>query len=207
MKNGVTFLHPESTMVDFDVEIAPDTILDPGVHLEGKTKIGEGVRIRGASRVSDSVIGDEVVIDNSVIESSQVAARVTIGPFAHLRPNSVLEEDVHIGNFVEVKKSHIGAGTKAGHLAYIGDGEVGEGVNIGCGVIFANYNGKEKFKTVVGDHAFIGSNSNLVAPVEVGKGAYVAAGSTITEEVADNALAVARDRQRNIPGWAERKDK
>ena len=176
-------------------------------HLEGNTSIGAQCYIRGISRISNSRIENGVVIDNSVIEESHVGDNVTIGPFAHLRPNSVLEKDVHIGNFVEVKKSHVGEGTKAGHLAYIGDGNVGKNVNIGCGVIFCNYNGKEKFETVVGDGAFIGSNSNLVAPVSVGREGYVAAGSTITKKVEDGALAVERSEQRNIPGWAKRKDR
>ncbi|WP_322627007.1 bifunctional UDP-N-acetylglucosamine diphosphorylase/glucosamine-1-phosphate N-acetyltransferase GlmU [Aedoeadaptatus coxii] len=207
MENGVTFLNPEATMVDLDVTIGRDTVLDPGVHLEGNTSIGAQCYIRGISRISNSRVENGVVIDNSVIEESHVGDNVTIGPFAHLRPNSVLEKDVHIGNFVEVKKSHVGEGTKAGHLAYIGDGNVGKNVNIGCGVIFCNYNGKEKFETVVGDGAFIGSNSNLVAPVSVGREGYVAAGSTITKKVEDGALAVERSEQRNIPGWAKRKDR
>ena len=175
--------------------------------MEGKTSIGAHCYIRGISRISDSCIENGVVIDNSVIEKSHVGDNVTIGPFAHLRPNSVLEKDVHIGNFVEVKKSHVGEGTKAGHHAYIGDGEVGKNVNIGCGVIFCNYNGKEKFETVIGDDAFIGSNSNLVAPVTVGDKAYIAAGSTISKKVEDGALALERSEQRNIPGWAKRKDR
>ncbi|MDD7362795.1 MAG: bifunctional UDP-N-acetylglucosamine diphosphorylase/glucosamine-1-phosphate N-acetyltransferase GlmU [Peptoniphilus sp.] len=207
MENGVSFLNPETTMVDFDVEIGCDTVIDPGVHLEGETKIGKRCRVRGNSRISDSVIADDVEIESSVIESSKVGENVTIGPFAHLRPNSVLEKDVHIGNFVEVKKSRVGEGTKAGHLAYIGDGDVGSGVNISCGVIFCNYNGKEKFKTVVGDDAFIGSNANLVAPVEIGEGAFIAAGSTITKNVEGRSLAVERSEQRNIPGWTKRKDR
>ncbi|MDY3117974.1 MAG: bifunctional UDP-N-acetylglucosamine diphosphorylase/glucosamine-1-phosphate N-acetyltransferase GlmU [Peptoniphilus sp.] len=206
MENGVTFTDKESTLIDFDVKIGRDTILGPNIHLEGDTIIGEDCIIRGATRIVDSVVGDEVTIDSSVIEQSKVGDRVTIGPYAHLRPNSVLEEEVHIGNFVEVKNSHVGKGSKAGHLAYIGDGDVGKNVNISCGVIFCNYNGKEKFRTVVGDDAFIGSNVNLVAPVTIGEGAFLAAGSTISKDVEGGSLAVERSEQRMIAGWNRRKD-
>ncbi len=206
MENGVTFTDKESTLIDFDVKIGRDTILGPNIHLEGDTTIGEDCIIRGATRIVDSVIGDEVTVDSSVIEKSKVGDRVTIGPYAHLRPNSILEEEVHIGNFVEVKNSHVGKGSKAGHLAYIGDGDVGKNVNISCGVIFCNYNGKEKFRTVVGDDAFIGSNVNLVAPVTIGEGAFLAAGSTISKDVEGGSLAVERSEQRMIAGWNRRKD-
>ena len=206
MDNGVTFTDQDATLIDFDVEIGRDTILGPNVHLEGKTTVGEGCVIRGESRIVDSTVADEVTIESSVIEQSQVGRGVTMGPFAHLRPNSVLEENVHIGNFVEVKNSHIGKGTKAGHLAYIGDGDVGENVNISCGVIFCNYNGRKKFRTTVGDNAFIGSNVNLVAPITIGEGAFIAAGSTISKNVDDGSLAVERSEQKMIAGWNRRKD-
>ncbi len=206
MDNGVTFTDQDATLIDFDVEIGRDTILGPNVHLEGKTTVGEGCVIRGESRIVDSTVADEVTIESSVIEHSQVGRGVTMGPFAHLRPNSVLEENVHIGNFVEVKNSHIGKGTKAGHLAYIGDGDVGENVNISCGVIFCNYNGRKKFRTTVGDNAFIGSNVNLVAPITIGEGAFIAAGSTISKNVDDESLAVERSEQKMIAGWNRRKD-
>lgn len=206
MDNGVTFTDQDATLIDFDVEIGRDTILGPNVHLEGKTTVGEGCVIRGESRIVDSTVADEVTIESSVIEHSQVGRGVTMGPFAHLRPNSVLEENVHIGNFVEVKNSHIGKGTKAGHLAYIGDGDVGENVNISCGVIFCNYNGKKKFRTTIGDNAFIGSNVNLVAPITIGEGAFIAAGSTISKNVDDGSLAVERSEQKMIAGWNRRKD-
>lgn len=206
MDNGVTFTDKDATLIDFDVKIGRDTILGPNVHLEGSTIIGEGCVIRGASRIVDSTVADGVTIDSSVIEHSQVGRGVTMGPFAHLRPNSVLEENVHIGNFVEVKNSHIGKGTKAGHLAYIGDGDVGENVNISCGVIFCNYNGRKKFRTTIGDNAFIGSNVNLVAPITIGEGAFIAAGSTISKDVGDESLAVERSEQKMIAGWNRRKD-
>ena len=206
MDNGVTFTDQDATLIDFDVEIGRDTILGPNVHLEGKTTVGEGCVIRGESRIVDSTVADEVTIESSVIEQSQVGRGVTMGPFAHLRPNSVLEENVHIGNFVEVKNSHIGKGSKAGHLAYIGDGDVGENVNISCGVIFCNYNGRKKFRTTVGDNAFIGSNVNLVAPITIGEGAFIAAGSTISKNVDDESLAVERSEQKMIAGWNRRKD-
>ena len=206
MDNGVTFTDQDATLIDFDVEIGRDTILGPNVHLEGKTTVGEGCVIRGESRIVDSTVADEVTIESSVIEHSQVGRGVTMGPFAHLRPNSVLEEYVHIGNFVEVKNSHIGKGSKAGHLAYIGDGDVGENVNISCGVIFCNYNGRKKFRTTIGDNAFIGSNVNLVAPITIGEGAFIAAGSTISKNVDDGSLAVERSEQKMIAGWNRRKD-
>lgn len=206
MDNGVTFTDQDATLIDFDVEIGRDTILGPNVQLEGKTTVGEGCVIRGESRIVDSTVADEVTIESSVIEQSQVGRGVTMGPFAHLRPNSVLEENVHIGNFVEVKNSHIGKGSKAGHLAYIGDGDVGENVNISCGVIFCNYNGRKKFRTTVGDNAFIGSNVNLVAPITIGEGAFIAAGSTISKNVDDENLAVERSEQKMIAGWNRRKD-
>lgn len=206
MENGVTFLDDASTLIDSGVKIGRDTILGPSIHLVGETTIGEGCVIQGASRIVDSTVADGAVIDSSVVEESVVGSGVTMGPYAHLRPNCVLEENVHIGNFVEVKNSHIGKGTKAGHLAYIGDGDVGENVNISCGVIFCNYNGKEKFRTTIGDNAFIGSNVNLVAPIAIGEGAFIAAGSTVSKNVEDGSLAVERSEQRMIPGWNRRKD-
>lgn len=207
MQNGVTFLGPETTIIDAEVKIGRDTTLYPGVILQGNTEIGEDVIVIGNTRIRDSKIGSRVQIDNSLIEESLVEDGVTIGPYAHVRPKSKLQENVHLGNFVEVKNSNLGKGTKAGHLAYIGDGDVGDQVNIGCGVIFANYNGKEKFRTSVGDNAFIGSNSNLVAPVSIGKEAYIAAGSTITKNVLDGELSVERAKQTNIPDWGSKKKK
>ncbi|MDO5037242.1 MAG: bifunctional UDP-N-acetylglucosamine diphosphorylase/glucosamine-1-phosphate N-acetyltransferase GlmU [Tissierellia bacterium] len=198
MLNGVTFLDPSSTLVEYGVKIGQDTVIYPGAILQGDSEIGQACTIYGNSRIVDSKIGNNVTIDNSLIEKSVVEDGVSMGPYAHLRPNSHLEEDVHIGNFVEVKNAHLGQGTKAGHLAYIGDADVGAGVNIGCGVIFVNYNGKEKFRSTVKDGAFVGSNVNLVAPVVIEEEAYLAAGSTITKDVPSGDLAIARSQQKNI---------
>lgn len=207
MEAGVTFLDPETSLVDSGVKIGQDSLIYPGAIIQGDTVIGKNCTIYGNSRIIDSQVGDGVTIDSSTIEESKLADGVTIGPYSHLRPGAVLEEGVHLGNFVEVKKSRLGQGTKAGHLAYIGDADVGSGVNIGCGVIFANYNGKEKLKSTVGDGAFIGSNVNLVAPVKVGSGAYVAAGSTISKDVEEGALALARAKQKNITSRTKKEER
>ncbi|MBU5425493.1 bifunctional UDP-N-acetylglucosamine diphosphorylase/glucosamine-1-phosphate N-acetyltransferase GlmU [Tissierella pigra] len=206
MENGVTIIDPSNTYIEDTVKIGRDTIIYPGVSLEGSTEIGEDCIIRNNSRIVNSIISSNVIIESSTIEDSQVGENTHIGPFAHLRPNSNIGENVKIGNFVEVKNSVIKDNTKAGHLAYIGDADVGHDVNIGCGVIFVNYNGKEKFRTTVGDNSFIGSNSNLVAPVKVEARGYVAAGSTIVEEVPEGALSIARAAQVNKIGWVEKKD-
>lgn len=205
MGEGVTIIDPENTYIGGDVKIGRDTVIYPGAFLEGNTNIGEDCIIRGNTRVFDSNIDDFVKIESSVIEESIVETGASVGPNAHLRPNSHIGKNVHIGNFVEIKNARIGANSKAGHLAYIGDAIVGENVNIGCGVIFANYNGKEKFQTIVGDNSFIGSNSNLVAPVKINDWGYIAAGSTITKEVEEGALSIERATQVNIEGWVERK--
>lgn len=204
MTNGVTLIDPSSTYIDVDVEIARDTVIEPNSYLKGQTKIGEDVLIGLGSVIVDSQLADGVEIKQSVIEKSIVGKNTDIGPHSHLREGSVLGEDVHIGNYVEVKNATIGDLTRAGHHTYIGDAEVGKDVNIGCGVVFANYNGMTKSKTVVGDHSFVGSNSNLVAPVVIGKNSFVAAGSTITEEVAEGALGIARARQENKEGFHDR---
>lgn len=205
MLAGVTIIDPNSTYIGEDVIIGTDSIIYPGVTLEGKTIIGKECIIRGDSRVINSQILDRTSIESSMIESSTVGYDCHIGPFSHLRPDSHLGNNVHIGNFVEIKKSHIMDNSKAGHLAYVGDAEIGKNVNVGCGVVFANYNGREKNKTIVGDYAFLGSNSNLVAPVEVKNWGYIAAGSTITDEVGEGDLSIARARQVNIEGWVEKK--
>lgn len=205
MVNGVTIIDPNNTYIEADVKIGRDTVIYPGVTLEGNSVIGEDCIIRHNTRIINSKISNGVDIESSTIEDSYVGDNTHIGPYAHLRPHSNIGKNVKIGNFVEVKNSTVKDESKAGHLAYIGDAEVGHNVNIGCGVIFVNYNGKEKFKTIVGDHSFIGSNSNLVAPVNVQEWGYVAAGSTITKEVAEGALSIARADQRNIDGWVEKK--
>ena len=206
MDSGVTLVDPAAAYVGPDVTIGPDTILHPGVYLEGHTRIGSGCEIHSGVRIVDSVIGDKVVINNfCVIVSSRVEAGAQLGPFARLRPETVVGEDVHIGNFVELKKTSIGKGSKAPHLTYLGDATVGERVNVGAGTITCNYNGVTKNPTVIEDGAFIGSDSQLIAPVRVGRGAYVAAGSSITEDVPPGALAITRGRQVNKDGWVERR--
>lgn len=205
MENGVTFIKPDSTYIDSSVSIGKDTIIYPNVNLEKNTLIGEDCIIRANSRIVNSTIGKGVEIESSLIEESLVGNACKIGPFAHLRPESILGNNVKIGNFVEVKKSTIQDNSKASHLAYVGDADIGESVNIGCGVIFVNYNGMIKARSLIHDHAFIGSNSNIIAPVEVAKWGYVAAGSTITKDVGEGDLSIARAQQVNMPGWVERK--
>ena len=205
MGNGVTIIDPDNTYIEAGVKIGKDSIIYPGVVLEGNTEIGEDCIIKGDTRIVNSTISSGVSIESSTIEDSFVGEDTKIGPYAHLRPNSHLGKNVKIGNFVEVKNSTIKDNSKASHLAYIGDADIGHNVNIGCGVIFVNYNGKEKFRTIVGDNAFIGSNSNLVAPLEVEAWGYIAAGSTVTKGVKEGELCIARAPQANIPGWVERK--
>lgn len=205
MVNGVTIINPDNTYIEDGVKIGRDTIIYPGVSLEGNTEIGEDCIIGSNSRIVESMIHNNVSIESSTIENSVVGENTHIGPYAHLRPNSNIGKNAKIGNFVEVKNSILKDNTKASHLAYIGDADIGHDVNIGCGVVFVNYNGKEKFRTTVGDNAFVGSNSNLVAPVNVESWGYVAAGSTITKEVPEGTLSIARAEQKNIEGWVERK--
>lgn len=206
MLDGVTIIDPASTYVDKDVIIGRDTIVYPGAIIEGKTIIGEDCIIGPNSRIVDSTIDDGADINSSVILESHVKSNAKIGPFAYIRPESVIGVGAKIGDFVEVKKSVIGDGTKASHLTYIGDSEVGENVNFGCGTITVNYDGNKKHKTIIGNNVFIGCNTNLVAPVKVNDDSYIAAGSTITEEVPKGALAIARERQINKEGWVEKKN-
>jgi bifunctional UDP-N-acetylglucosamine pyrophosphorylase/glucosamine-1-phosphate N-acetyltransferase len=208
MKNGVSFIDMSSVFIHPDAKIGMDTVIYPNVHIEGKTIIGKGCTIYPNVRIADSTVGNHVVIkDSTVIESATINKNATIGPFAHLRPGSIIGPSSKIGNFVEIKKSVIGEGTKASHLSYLGDAEIGKNVNIGAGTITCNYDGMEKHKTVIEDGAFIGSDTQLVAPVKIGKGAYVGAGSTITEDVPPMSLALSRAKQRNIAGWAKKKRK
>lgn len=197
MERGVTLINPEHTYISADATIGKDTVIYPGVFIEGKTVIGERCVIGANSEIKDSTIGDETTIKQSVIHDSDIGKHVTIGPFAHIRPQSAIRDDVRIGNFVEIKKSTLGQGSKAAHLSYIGDAELGEGVNFSCGAITVNYDGKEKHRTTIKDGAFIGCNANLIAPVTIGENALVAAGSTITDDVPKNALSIARQRQTN----------
>ena len=195
MENGAILIDPKATYVEEDVKVGKDTVIYPGAVLQGNTSIGENCEIIGTTRIIDSVLGNNIRIESSVIEESKIDDYVTMGPFAHLRPKSHLKEKVHIGNFVEVKKSTLEKGVKAGHLTYLGDAQVGEDTNIGAGTITCNYDGKNKFKTVIGKNSFIGSDSMLVAPVNIGENSLVGAGSVITKDVPENSLAVARSKQ------------
>ncbi len=206
--DGVRFIDPSAVFIDARVRIAPGAVIYPNVYLEGSTSIGKGCVIYPNARIVDSAIGEGSVIkDSSVVEAARVGAGARVGPFAHLRPGAVIGRGAAIGNFVEIKNSLIGQGTKAMHLAYIGDAEVGKGVNVGAGTITCNYDGMNKNKTVIGNGVFVGSDSQLVAPVKVGKGSYIAAGSTVTKDVPPGALAINRMEQKNVEGWATRREK
>ena len=205
MVNGVTFQNPNATYIDVDVEIEPDVVIEANVTLKGQTKIGAESVLTNGTYIVDSTIGAKTVITNSMIEHSVVEEGVTVGPFAHVRPDSTLKKDVHIGNFVEVKGSTIGENTKAGHLTYIGNAEVGSDVNFGAGTITVNYDGQHKFKTQIANNVFIGSNSTLIAPLEIGANALTAAGSTITDDVPADSVAIGRGRQVNKEGYAIKK--
>ncbi|MGI1691589.1 bifunctional UDP-N-acetylglucosamine diphosphorylase/glucosamine-1-phosphate N-acetyltransferase GlmU [Thermoanaerobacter uzonensis] len=207
MENGVTIIDPETTYIGAEVEIAPDTVILPGCVIEGKTVIGSDCEIGPNCRIVDSHIGDGCNIMYSVILSSKLGNDIKVGPFAQIRPESVIHDKAKIGDFVEIKKSVIGEGTKVPHLTYVGDAEVGKNVNMGCGSITVNYDGKQKYKTVIGDNVFVGCNVNLVAPVKIGNNAYIAAGSTITEDVPEGALAIARSKQTNKEGWVQERIK
>ena len=201
MKNGVTIPNPQSVYIEADVEIGGDTVIYDGAMIMAGTRIGKNCTIMGASQLTNAVIGDNVDINNSVIKDSTVNSGTTVGPFAYIRPNCVVGENVKVGDFVELKNSTIGSNTKISHLTYVGDSDVGENVNFGCGTVTVNYDGSKKYRCTIGDNAFIGCNTNLVAPVTVKEGAYTAAGSTITDEVPENALAIARARQVNKTDW------
>ncbi|MBL8910725.1 MAG: bifunctional UDP-N-acetylglucosamine diphosphorylase/glucosamine-1-phosphate N-acetyltransferase GlmU [Archangium sp.] len=208
MRAGVTLQHPASTFIDAAVEIGPETVIGPQVSIRGECEIGANVTIDQGAVLMHTTVGDGAhVKPYSVLEEAQVGPKCHVGPFARLRPGTVLEEDVHVGNFVETKKARLRKGTKAGHLTYLGDADVGAGSNIGAGTITCNYDGVNKHETVIGSNVFIGSDTQLVAPVRVGDGAFVAAGSTITEDVPNGALALSRTPQTTKEGWAERRRK
>ena len=206
MNAGATIQLPETVLVDPEVSAGEDTVIESGVHLLGKTKIGARCIIRTGSVLTDAILGDDVIVEpHCVVSQSRLDDGVTIGPFARLRMDSHLKAKAHIGNFVELKKTTVGEGTKAGHLTYLGDAKLGAKSNIGAGTITCNYDGFHKHPTIIGDRVFIGSNAALVAPVRLGDGAYVAAGSTITENVPADGLGIARSRQVNKPSWASKK--
>jgi len=208
MAAGVTIEDPASTYISPDVTVGADTVIHPNVYLEGRTTIGAGCEIHANVRIVDSTIGDRVAILNfCVIKASRIATGAIVGPFAHLRPDSQVEEQAHVGNFVELKKTVLGRGSKANHLSYLGDATIGANVNVGAGTITCNYDGTQKHPTVIEDGAFIGSDTQLIAPVKVGRDAYIGAGSSITDDVPPGALAIARGRQVNKEGWADKKKK
>src|SRR6476660_7416433 len=206
MAAGVSIYRPETCVIDNDVEIGADTILEPFVQILGRTRIGSDCRIRSFSVISDSQVADNVLFrPGCIIDQSTIAAGAQLGPYAHVRPGSEIGEGAHVGNFVETKKTRLGRGSKANHLTYLGDTEIGEGVNVGAGTITCNYDGVNKHVTVIEDGAFIGSDATLVAPVRVGKGAYVGAASCITEDVPADSLALGRARQIVKQDWAKSK--
>jgi bifunctional UDP-N-acetylglucosamine pyrophosphorylase/glucosamine-1-phosphate N-acetyltransferase len=208
MAAGVTIVDPSTTYVGELVTVGADSILHPGVHLEGRTSIGERCEIFPGVRIVDSTLGNDVtVLDHCLVTSSRIASTARIGPFAHLRPDSEIMDGARVGNFVELKKTRLGTGSKANHLTYLGDATIGDQVNVGAGTITCNYDGEKKHPTVIEDGAFIGSDTQLVAPVRIGRGAYVAAGSSITEDVPPGSLAIARGKQVNKEGWVQRKER
>jgi bifunctional UDP-N-acetylglucosamine pyrophosphorylase/glucosamine-1-phosphate N-acetyltransferase len=205
MSEGVTIFRPETSVIDGAVKVGADTIVEPFVQLLGRTVIGSGCRIRSYSVIEDSTIGDDVLVRNgSIITSAVIANNALIGPYSHLRPESEIGEGAHVGNFVETKKARLGAGAKANHLSYLGDADVGPGTNIGAGAITCNYDGKIKSLTKIGANVFVGSDATLVAPLAIADGSYIAAGSTITEDVPADALALGRARQTTKPDWAKK---
>ncbi|MDF2656701.1 MAG: UDP-N-acetylglucosamine diphosphorylase [Bacillota bacterium] len=205
LSNGVKFIDLKAAYIDEGVTIGKGTVLYPGVILEGNTQIGESCVIGQNSRIVNSEVGNGSEIQSSVILESKVGNNTNVGPFAYLRPNSRLGDHVKVGDFVEVKNSTIGNGSKASHLTYVGDSDIGEDVNLGCGVVFVNYDGKNKYRSVIKDGSFVGCNVNIVSPVVVEEGAYIAAGTTVTHDVPKGALCVGRAKEKNIEGWVARR--
>ena len=207
IRSGVRVLDPNAVYIDPRVTIGRGTMLLPGTILRGETAVGCGCTIGPNAMVRDCVIGDDTEINASQVNESTIGSRTHVGPFAYVRPGCTIGDDIKVGDFVEVKSSSIGDGTKISHLTYVGDSDVGRHVNFGCGTVTTNYDGVKKYRCTIGDSAFIGCNTNLVAPVTVGEGSYIAAGATITKDVPADALAVARARQENKEGWAKRRRK
>lgn len=207
MRAGITIINNENTYIAPDVVIGNDTVIYPGTIIEGTCQIGEDCIIGPNAKIVDTMIGDHVTVDQSTILESQIGSGTTVGPFAYVRPHCNIGQKVKVGDFVEVKNANIGDGSKASHLTYIGDADVGKGVNFGCGTVIVNYDGEKKHRTVIEDHAFIGCNTNLISPVKVEESAYTAAGSTITGDVPKEALAIARAKQRNVENWVNRNRK
>jgi bifunctional UDP-N-acetylglucosamine pyrophosphorylase / glucosamine-1-phosphate N-acetyltransferase len=204
MAAGVTIYRPETCVIDPEVEVAAGTIIEAFAQLLGRTQVGAGCRIRSFSVIENCTLGDGVqILQSCVLEDSVIANGARIGPFTHLRPGNEIGENAHVGNFVEMKKSRLGKGAKANHLTYLGDAEVGDAANIGAGAITCNYDGVNKHVTRIGKGAFVGSDSTLIAPITIGDGAYIGAGSCITKDVPADALAVSRAKQANIEGWAK----
>ena len=204
MLAGVTVTDPASTWIDVTVTIGQDAEIGPQAQLEGATVIGAGAKVGPGCLLEDTTVGEDAVLLHAVCRQAEIGPRVTVGPFAYLRPGASIAADAHIGTYVELKKSHVGAGAKVPHLTYVGDATVGAGANIGAGTIFANYDGVRKHHTEVGENAFVGSNTVLVAPVTIGDGAYTAAGSAIGEDVSAGDLGIARGHQHNSDGWVLR---
>ena len=206
MDKGVSFIDAKTVFISPDVRIGADTIIYPNVHIEGKTIIGKSCIIYQGTRIFDSIIGDSSVIkDCTVVESSTIKNNASVGPFAHIRPASVIDKGCKVGNFVELKKAILKEGVKASHLSYLGDVEIGRNVNIGAGTITCNYDGTKKHKTIIEDEVFIGSDTQLIAPVKIGKGSYIGAGSTITKDVPPHSLGISRAQQKNVMNWARKK--
>ncbi len=206
MASGVTIFRPETCVLDASVSVGPDTVIEPFVQLLGETRVGSDCRVRSYSVIEDSELGDGVTVrPGCVLSQSRVGKGAILGPFCHLRPGSEVGEEAHIGNFVEMKKTRLGKGSKANHLTYLGDAIIGDNVNVGAGTITCNYDGVQKHVTTIEDGAFIGSDSTLVAPVKIGRGAYVGAAACITEDVPADSLAIARARQINKDGWVKQK--
>jgi bifunctional UDP-N-acetylglucosamine pyrophosphorylase / glucosamine-1-phosphate N-acetyltransferase len=205
MRAGVTVIDPASTWVDVDVTLEPDVVIHPGTQLHGRTTVAEGAEIGPATTLTDTVVGEGALVRNAVCVGAEIGSEALVGPYAYLRPGTVLARKAKAGTYVEMKNAQVGEGAKVPHLTYVGDATIGVGANIGASSIFVNYDGVNKHHSTVGDHAFVGCDTMLVAPVNIGDGAYTAAGSVIDSDVPPGAIGVARGRQRNIEGWVARK--